>query len=139
MGFSLEHDIPTVGYLISHEEMGKMVFITDTQFCKYSFKGLNHIVIEANYSEQIMNERLISGSLHGYLRNRIMNSHLSIETCKEFLKANDLSQVQNIILIHLSSGNADEKRFIREVQEATGKNVYVADKGRSFDLNRNPF
>lgn len=137
--FPLEHDVKTTGFLIEEESMGRLVFITDTQYCRYSFEGLNHILIEANYCENLMNERLISGSLQGYLRNRIMNSHMSLNSTKEFLKANDLSQVSNVILCHLSDGNSDESRFIKEVRELTGKAVYVADKGREFNLDKNPF
>lgn len=137
--FKLTHDVPTVGFLLEHPEMGRAVFITDTKFLEFQFPGLDHMLIEANYSIDIMNERLISGSLNGYLKNRIMESHLSLETCKDFLKSNDLSKVQNIILLHLSDSNSDETRFIREVRELTGKAVYVADAGRTFELNKNPF
>lgn len=137
--FPVIHDVPTVGFLLDHTEMGRVVFITDTKYLNFNFPELDHILIEANYSLDIMNERLISGSLQGYLKNRIQESHLSLETCKEFLKANDLSMVQNIILLHLSDSNSDEPRFIKEVQELTGKAVYVADTGRTFELNANPF
>lgn len=137
--FPVIHDIPTVGFLIEHPEMGRAVFITDTKYLPFHFPGLDHILIEANYSTEIMNERLMAGTLQGYLKNRIQESHLSLETCKEFLQVNDLSKVQNIILLHLSDGNSDEDRFIREVQELTGKPTYAADAGRVFELNKNPF
>lgn len=137
--FALIHDVPTVGFLIENPEMGRAVFITDTKYLSFHFPGLDHILIEANYSVEIMNERLISGSLQGYLRNRIMESHLSLETCKEFLQVNNLSKVKSIILLHLSDGNSDENRFIKEVRELTGKAVFVADKGRTFSLSINPF
>ena len=45
---------------------------------------------------------------------------------KELLKANDLSKVQQIWLLHLSDGNSDEKRFKREIQELTGKPTFIA-------------
>lgn len=137
--FGVIHDVPTVGFLIEHPEMGRTVFITDTKYLNFTFPGLDHILIEANYSIEIMNERLINGQLNGYLRNRIMESHLSLETCKEFLQVNNLIKVKNIILLHLSDSNSDEQRFIREVRELTGKAVYVADAGRTFELNLNPF
>jgi phosphoribosyl 1,2-cyclic phosphodiesterase len=49
-----------------------------------------------------------------------------LEQVKEFLKANDLSKVQQIVLIHLSDGNSDEALFKTEIQKLTGKPVYVA-------------
>jgi hypothetical protein len=45
---------------------------------------------------------------------------------KEFFKVNDLSKVQEIYLLHLSSGNSDAVRFKREFAELTGKPVYIA-------------
>ena len=47
---------------------------------------------------------------------------------KEFLRANDLSKVEEIHLLHLSDGNSDEARFKREIQELTGRVVMVAGK-----------
>ena len=51
---------------------------------------------------------------------------MSLETCKKFLAAQDLSAVKAIHLLHLSDGNADAELFKREVQALTGKPVYVA-------------
>jgi hypothetical protein len=42
------------------------------------------------------------------------------------LKANDLSKVQEIWLLHLSEQNSCEKRFKEEVQKITGKPTYIA-------------
>ncbi|WP_114752345.1 MBL fold metallo-hydrolase [Pleomorphovibrio marinus] len=137
--FPVHHDLPTVGFMIEQPEMGRLVFITDTKFLSFSFEKVNHFLLEVNYSISIMNERLISGSLNGYLRNRIMESHLELEVAKDFLKSNDLSQLNTIILHHLSDSNSDESRFIKEVKELTGKPTYVADKGREFELSINPF
>jgi hypothetical protein len=57
----------------------------------------------------------------------------------EFLKANDLKQVCNIVLIHLSEGNANPELFERVTQETTGKPVQVAKTGKEISLNLNPF
>lgn len=139
MGFSVEHDIPCLGYLIEHSEMGRMVFITDTKYVGFNFPNLNHIMVESNYSIDIMNERLISGSLDGYLRNRVMESHLEFGTAKEFILSNDLSQVRTICLLHLSDGNSDAARFKRETEELTGKPTFIADTRTEIDLSLNPF
>ncbi len=60
------------------------------------------------------------------LKNRLLKSHFSLENVKEFLKANDLGKVQEIWLLHMSNGNSDSERFKREVQELTGRMVFVA-------------
>ena len=54
--FPLEHDVPCYGFLITHPEMGKLVYITDTAYCKYRFKNLNHILVECNYDERMLSE-----------------------------------------------------------------------------------
>ncbi len=65
--------------------------------------------------------------------------HFSLENCKDMLKANDLRQVNNIVLIHLSDSNSDEKQFHKEVLELTNKNVHVASNGMVIDFKKTPF
>lgn len=55
------HDVPCVGYLIDHPDMGKMVFLTDSCMCEYQFKGLNHVLIECNYSDKKLIEAITAG------------------------------------------------------------------------------
>jgi ribonuclease BN (tRNA processing enzyme) len=81
----------------------------------YKFDGLTEIMIEANYADDILDRRLASKDITLVQRNRVIESHMSIDTAKEILKRNDLSQVNNIILIHLSDGSSDETRFVREI------------------------
>jgi len=64
---------------------------------------------------------------------------MSLNTCKETLLANDLSQVQKIVLIHLSDSNSDERKFKKVIEEATGKIVYVANNNQILEFNKNPF
>ena len=51
---------------------------------------------------------------------------MALENVKDILKANDLSKVNEIYLIHLSDGNSNAEQFKREIQELTGKPVYIA-------------
>jgi hypothetical protein len=89
--FETQHDCEgSMGFLIQHEEMGKMLFITDSYYCKYKFKGLEHIFIECNYSNSILDNNFEQGYLPIGLRNRLIKSHFSLENVKEFLKSNDL-------------------------------------------------
>lgn len=137
--FDVIHDVPTFGFLIDHPESGKVCFITDTAYCKYTFPGLNNIIIEANYCEEIMMKRFLEGSLNGVVRARTMKSHMSLQSTLEFLGANDLSQVNQVILIHLSGGNSDPEQFHQKTSEATGKTVHIAKPGAEFQLTKTPF
>ncbi|EDO0821657.1 MBL fold metallo-hydrolase, partial [Listeria monocytogenes] len=56
---------------------------------------------------------------------RVLQSHFSLENVKDFLKANDLSQLREIHLLHISEKNGDKERFKKEIQAMTGVPVYV--------------
>lgn len=137
--FDVVHDVPTFGFLLSHPESGKVCFITDTAYCKYSFSGLNNVIIEANYSREILMDRFIRGDIHAVVKDRVFKSHMSLESCIEFLQANDLGAVNKIVLIHLSSGNANPGIFRQKVKEQTGKAVEIAAPGHEVELTINPF
>jgi len=138
--FNVKHDAADpVGYLIKHDECGTVLFLTDSYYCEYNFTGLNNIIIEANYCQSILDAKLAAGTNPKFLRDRVIQSHMSLQTCKATLQAYDLSQVQNIVLIHLSDGNSDEKRFKREVEEVTGKEVFVAHHNQIIDFNKTAF
>jgi ribonuclease BN (tRNA processing enzyme) len=112
------------------------MFLTDSFMCEYTFPGLNHVMIECNYSDSKLIRNIESGRVPAFQRNRLMTSHMELNTCKEVLKSNDLSKVSNIILLHLSSDNSDENMFTSEIQRATGKSVYVANPGLSIELSK---
>lgn len=140
MAFDVKHDaVEPLGFIIHHPDCGKVLFLTDTYFCEYTFKGLNNIIIEANFSKQIIDQKYGAESGKEFLRNRILRSHFSLENCKDMLSANDLSQVNNIVLIHLSDSNSNEKQFQKEVAELTCKNVTVARNGMEINFFKTPF
>lgn len=105
--FCAEHDVPCVGYLISHPEIGKLMFLTDSFLCQYKFKGLNHILIECNYSDKALQEAIDAGSTHRAMRTRLMTTHMELKTCCKVINQQDLSNTHNIVLLHLSSRNSD--------------------------------
>jgi len=122
--FPLEHDVPNVGLLIESRRGGKLVYINDTNYCRYKFRGLNVIAVGCNYAADI----LMASSLPSAHKKRVMRSHFSLENVKEFLKANDLSRCREIHLLHLSAGNSDAGRFKREIEQLTGVPVKVCDE-----------
>jgi len=134
MPFDVQHDAnEPLGFLIQHEKLGKLLFITDTYFCKYRFKGLTHIMIECNYSRAILQTNIENG-LDLAMSKRIIKSHFSLENVKEFLKANDLSQCENITLLHLSDSNSNAAQFKAEIEKLTGIPTYIGDKGLEIEL-----
>lgn len=129
MGFGVEHDAAEpFGWLLANQDGDKLLFLTDSYYCRYKFQGLTHIMIECNYSIDIVNRRVLAGELHLVQKKRLLRSHFSLEHVKEFLKANDTRNVEEIWLLHLSDGNSDAALFQREIAEVTGVVVRVADK-----------
>lgn len=125
--FETQHDaVEPVGFLLANSAGEKLLYATDTYYIRYRFKGLTHVMVECNYSMEILRKNVQAGLVEPALKNRILKSHFSLENVKEFLKANDLSKVQEIWLLHLSDGNSDADRFKREIQELIGKPVYIA-------------
>lgn len=140
MTFSTKHDcVEPIGFLIYHIEMGLMLFATDTFYLEYRFEGLNHIFIECNYVKEILYKNVELGIINKTLKDRTLKSHFEFENVKDFLKANDLSDVRNVCLLHLSDRNSDAERFKKEIEEVTGKYVVIADKSVEIDLNLFPF
>lgn len=138
--FDVKHDVAQpLCFLIHHPECGTILFLTDSYYCEYRFTGLNQILIEANYCQKIIDRKLEAGANPKFLRDRVLQSHMSLDTCKKTLLSYDMSQVQNIVLIHLSNGNSDEDRFKKEVEEVTGKTVHIASAGLNIDFNKTPF
>lgn len=137
MGFDVKHDAAEPsGFMIYHPECGKVLFLTDTYYCPYTFKGLNNIIIEANYSDEIIAGKMTEMK---FLKNRIIQSHMSLKTCIQTIKANDISAVNNIVLIHLSDSNSNEVQFRNETMKATGCTVTVANNGDDIPFNKTPF
>ena len=124
--FSVPHDVENVGFLIADDRGNKMLYLTDCFYSPFRFRNLTLIAVECNYSLDILRANVEAGLVEPALKSRILKSHFSLENVKEFLKANDLSKVEEIWLLHLSDSNSDAKRFKREIQELTGKMVFVA-------------
>ncbi|WP_432355279.1 MBL fold metallo-hydrolase [Sporosarcina sp. A2] len=125
--FDVQHDVSEpFGFMLANQDGERLLFATDTYYIRYKFPGLTHLMIECNYSQQILDDNADHGRIPSFLRERVMESHFSLENLIAFLKANDLSKVEEIHLLHLSDSNSDAVEFKKTVQAATGKVVYVA-------------
>lgn len=135
MPFTLKHDVYCFGFLINNKEMGNLAFITDSYYIPWRFANIKHWMIECNYSSEIIDDK----TENKFVRNRVLQSHLSLENCIDVFKANDMRNTVNIVLLHLSDTNSDEKIFKEKVETETLKNVHIASKGIQISLNKNPF
>ena len=123
-------ECPCYGFLITHPEMGRMLYVTDTNLIKWKFKGINHILLGTNYDKDLVNVDNQSKA------NHVFRGHLSIDTACEFVKSNNSNDLQNVIMCHLSSENADSYSFIEKMKKvAKNANVDVAEPNKEWVLS----
>lgn len=131
----VQHNCQNFAYIIEHEEIGKLVFVTDAVSFPYKIKGINHLLIEANNSEDLMIDNLC--------RNEQIRSHgefhMEINKTIEAIRRNINPELKNIVLIHLSDGQSDEKLFQKMVFEGVGIMPIVAERGLEVEINKEEF
>ena len=122
---------PIFGFLITHKEMGRMLYITDCELIKWKFKDINHILLGVNYDKDLI-DRDNTGKA-----NHVFRGHLSIDTACDFVKANHSDSLQNVIMCHLSDENSDRDSFIEKMKKvAYGANVDVAERNKEWVLRK---
>ena len=139
--FEVVHDaVEPLGFIIEHPECGKILFVTDTRFVPLSFRlqRLDHIMVEANYSDDILDDNVLEEKVTMDRAVRVRRTHMSLRSACELVRANETPALKTVILMHLSSGNADPERFAREAaKSALLAQVYVAVAGLSVELKKN--
>ncbi len=84
-------------------------------------------------------EENVENGLHYSVRDRVMTSHMEIQTTREVLLRQSLEKVYNIVLIHLSEQNSDPELMYDIIAKATGKPVCVAVPGLEVQLSQSPY
>lgn len=127
---------PNYGYLVQHEEMGRLLYMTDLEYCPYNFKNLRvqHLLIECNYIKELADRE------EENYRHRLQG-HCSLDTCKGIVEANKTPDLRTVTLIHLSDKVCDPNRVLKEVKEVAGNRVEVnvAVPGLEVELKKFPF
>ena len=125
-------ECPCYGFLITHPEMGRMLYITDTNLIKWRFKSINHILLGVNYDKDLIDNEDSAKVNHVY------RGHMSIDTACDFVKANNSKDLQNVIMCHLSKNNADKDLFIDKMKSTVPNvNADVAECNKEW-LLQNP-
>ena len=127
-------ECPCCGFYIYHSEIGNLVYASDTEYIKYRFKNLNHILVEANYSDDLIDNEAVN-------REHVLRGHMSLQTALDFISTNDNPALRNVVLLHLSASNSDADLFLQKTKETVkyGADCYIAEKGSEVDLNLCPF
>lgn len=117
---SVPHDVPNLCFIILRGKE-KWLYITDCIYCPYHFSGLTGIAIGINYDMDLLKENVKNDVTNSALANRILSSHMSLQTALDFFRAQDLNKVREIHVLHCSETNIDKEKAKREIQKVTGK------------------
>lgn len=113
---------PIYGFLIHHPEMGYMVYLTDCQFCRWTFGRYapSTILIGIDYQEEYVTEEEAK-------RNHVYRGHMELKTACDFIEANRTSKLKNVIACHLSRDATEPNEVLTALIEATPdvKNHYL--------------
>lgn len=122
---AVEHDAEGTTSFILSTRYYRLLYITDTAIFKYKVLGVTHLMIEANNDPEIIAQNVADGKINAAHAKRVVQNHMSIETCLKTIERMDRSKLKEIWLLHLSKDNAGDD-FKRRVQELAGCEVYVA-------------
>ena len=127
---------PNYGYLVQHEEMGRLLYMTDLEYCPYNFKNLRvqHLLIECNYIKELADRE------EENYRHRLQG-HCSLDTCKGIVETNKTPDLRTVTLIHLSDKVCNPNRVLEEIKAVAGDRVEVnvAVPGLEVELKKFPF
>lgn len=128
----VEHNVENYAYIISHAEIGKLVYAVDCVQFPYKIANTNHWVIEANHDEEI----IIDNMCDNIATLSASENHLSIRQTIEVLNNNLCDATRTIVLSHLSDGNSNASEFLLRTKNELGfENVFIADKGVEIEIN----
>lgn len=140
MAVQAAHDaVEPLAFLIRHEGTGETVlYATDTYMLPNKYPGINHWLVECNYTTAKAEELLTKPKM-APLYERLMRSHLSLERLVQALKTNNLENTRTIVLIHISDERGDSDYMRETVQKATGVRTVAAVNGMNIQLGECPF
>ena len=130
------HDVEIYGYLIRHKQMGTMLFSTDSYKVGLIITGVEHYLIEANYSDEQLKSNVLSGNITQSQADRVVLSHMSIDYCAKYLRDCEAwKSAKTITLCHLSARNSNPLPFRNLIAGAFGVPTFIAEKGAIINLD----
>lgn len=128
-------DCPNLAYHITLPDGQSLLFATDLELFGYNIKGINHICIEANFSDDIRIDAMLNGAeLRAQSRN-----HMEIGETIRTINRLKSPQLQSVILLHLSDGLSDAEGFKKRIFAECGVRAEVAEKNIVISLAKADF
>jgi len=134
LAFDSIHDTEEpLNFLIESSLTGeRLLFITDSAYCKYKFKDIDYLLVECNFKESIIQKNVEDKKIPEFIAQRIRETHMEFETTKRLIL--NYPGVKKVILIHLSDKNSDPGLFEEELTFHANCPVHVAKVGDEYAL-----
>lgn len=121
------------GFYIQHNELGKLLFVTDAEYVKYDFSALkvNHILIECNWQDDLVDFDSPN------FRHKV-EGHMNLDTCREFVRHNASPELRSVVLIHGSTATLNPSEAVQAIKDVVDPDVAVeyAVKGLEMELKK---
>ena len=124
MPFRTWHNVKeSLGFLIySRRDGERLAFAIDTVNLGHTFPNVNLLALEANYDKDILAR---CERMPDKVKERVIRSHMEIETLCKYLQSLDLSQCRTLYLLHLSNASSNEGNFANRVRRVVPRHVEV--------------
>ncbi len=134
LAFDSIHDTEEpLNFLIESSLTGeRLLFITDSAYCKYNFKNIDYLLVECNFKESIIQKNVEDKKIPEFIAQRIRETHMEFETTKKLIV--NYPGLKKVVLIHLSDKNSDPQMFKDELETTTKVYTYVAKAGDEIAL-----
>lgn len=129
VGFNVPHEnTPNFGYIIGHEDFGKLMFYTDCKLVPYNFNcwNIKHIIAETNYDVDVIKNEDYN------FQHKIMG-HCSLQTSEKIINAHKTDYLKNIFLAHLGSFS-NKEYFKKRIQDNFHCNTLICESGLDIEL-----
>lgn len=134
--FELVHNVPNNAFIIDTIDDIRILYCTDTEYIPKRVKGVHYAIIECNHDFDCM----IDNAMENKFSMSHHENHQSLEGCIEYLKEIYNTNLQYVILWHLSQTNIDAEKAVQKVKDELGfSNVFVAEKNLCLDLLKDEF
>lgn len=129
------HDVSCLAYVIRHQGMGTLLFATDTPYLDFTVRAVNHVMLEADYEQDLLEQNLREGVIDQRRHDRVVLNHMHIGTTCETLRLLDAGHtLRTATLVHPSTLNAHRLHMERLATEATGLPVRCARAGLTVEM-----
>ena len=134
--FELVHDVLNNAFVIDTDDGIRILYCTDTKRIPKKVKGVHYACIECNNDQNT----IIDNAMCDVFTKSKPENHQSVDECIRYLKAIDKSNLQCIVLWHMSMTNIDENKAIDTIKREVGfDNVVVADSGMEIEIQKSEF